>query len=129
TFQIAGGSQSAAEETRSSLNSPLTTHNLRHHPALLAHIRCSYDSPAQSGLFSLEGKTTCMGNAVFCALLLLFFGLSVAAQPTKPMQTATNSKASIDTSAKTEMPASSQSLFPSKYDFVPGEKICSAGRF
>src|SRR5215217_7468957 len=64
-----------------------------------------------------------MGNTVFCALLLLFFGVSVAAQPTKPGQTAASSKASADTSSKTEKPSSPQPLFTSKYDFVPGEKI------
>jgi len=63
-----------------------------------------------------------MGNTVFSALLLLFFGLSVAAQPPKTVQTA-NSKASADTSAKKENPTSPQPLFTSKYDFVPGEKI------
>ena len=64
-----------------------------------------------------------MGNTVFCALPLLFFGLSVAAQSTKPVQTTANSKVFSDTSAKTEKPTSSQPLFTSKYDFVPGEKI------
>jgi OOP family OmpA-OmpF porin len=64
-----------------------------------------------------------MGNTVFCALLLLFFCVSVAAQPTKPVQTAASSKTSTDTSSKTEKPSSSRPLFTSKYDFVPGEKI------
>jgi len=64
-----------------------------------------------------------MPYPVFCALPLLFFGVSLMAQPTKPVQTSGNSKASTDTSAKTEKPTSSQPLFSSKYDFVPGEKI------
>jgi len=64
-----------------------------------------------------------MGNTVFCALLPLFFGVSLIAQPTKPAQTVSNSKASTDTSARTKKPTSSQPLFTSNYDFVPGEKI------
>jgi len=64
-----------------------------------------------------------MPYPVFCAFLLLFFSVSLIAQPTKPAQTAGNSKASTDTSAKTEKSTSSQPLFSSKYDFVPGEKI------
>jgi outer membrane protein OmpA-like peptidoglycan-associated protein len=64
-----------------------------------------------------------MGNTIFCALLLLFFGVSAAAQPTKQGQTTSNSKAATDTFSKTEKPNSSQPLFTSKYDFVPGEKI------
>jgi hypothetical protein len=70
-----------------------------------------------------QSQVLLIGMIIFCSLLLLFFSVSAAAQPTKQGQTTSNSKAATDTSSKTEKPNSSQPLFTSKYDFVPGEKI------